>query len=206
MIVHRDLNDLPDFKNAVVTIGSFDGVHQGHQSIIEQVRQIALRYGGESVVITFHPHPRSIVFPKDTSLRLITTTEEKIELFERYHVDHLVIVPFTVEFSQMSADEYIEKFLVEKFHPKCIVIGYDHRFGLSRQGDIHYLRWHCERFGYEVIEIEPRQVDDMTVSSTKIRKALENCEVKVAAHLMGHYFPLSGVVVKGRRGRQAARV
>ena len=199
MIVHRDLNDLPDFKNAVVTIGSFDGVHQGHQSIIEQVRQIALRYGGESVVITFHPHPRSIVFPKDTSLRLITTTEEKIELFERYHVDHLVIVPFTVEFSQMSADEYIEKFLVEKFHPKCIVIGYDHRFGLSRQGDIHYLRWHCERFGYEVIEIEPRQVDDMTVSSTKIRKALENCEVKVAAHLMGHYFPLSGVVVKGQQ-------
>lgn len=199
MRVHRDLNELPDFSNAVITIGSFDGVHQGHQSIIEQVKQIATQYGGESVIITFHPHPRSIVFPKDTSLRLITTTEEKIELFERYQVDHLVIVPFTVEFSQMSADEYIEKFLVEKFHPKCIVIGYDHRFGLSRQGDINYLRWHSERFGYKVLEIEPRQVDDMTVSSTKIRKALESCEIKAAAHLMGHYFPLRGKVVKGQQ-------
>lgn len=199
MRVHRDLNELPDFSNAVITIGSFDGVHQGHQSIIEQVKQIATQHGGESVVITFHPHPRSIVFPKDTSLRLITTTEEKIELFGRYQVDHLVIVPFTVEFSQMSADEYIEKFLVEKFHPKCIVIGYDHRFGLSRQGDINYLRWHSERFGYEVVEIEPRQVDDMTVSSTKIRRALESCEIKAAAQLMGHYFPLRGKVVKGQQ-------
>jgi riboflavin kinase/FMN adenylyltransferase len=199
MRVHRDLNDLPDFKNAVITIGSFDGVHQGHQSIIEQVKQTALRYDGESVVITFHPHPRSIVFPKDTSLHLITSTEEKIALFERYQVDHLVIVPFTIEFSHLSADEYIEKFLVGKFHPKCIVIGYDHRFGLSRQGDLHYLRWHSERFGYEVFEIEPRQVDDMTVSSTKIRKALENREVKAASHLMGHYFPLSGTVVKGQQ-------
>ena len=199
MRVHRDLNALPDFSNAVITIGSFDGVHQGHQSIIEQVKQIASHQKGESVVITFHPHPRSIVFPKDTSLRLITTTEEKINLFERYGVDHLVIVPFSVEFSQLSADEYIEKFLVEKFHPKCIVIGYDHRFGLSRQGDINYLRWHSQRFGYEVIEIEPRQVDDMTVSSTKIRNALENCAVKAAAHLMGHYFPLMGTVVKGQQ-------
>ena len=101
MRVHRDLNELPDFSNAVITIGSFDGVHQGHQSIIEQVKQIASQQKGESVVITFHPHPRSIVFPKDTSLRLITTTEEKIHLFERYQVDHLVVVPFTVEFSQM---------------------------------------------------------------------------------------------------------
>lgn len=203
MRVHRDLNELPDFNNAVITIGSFDGVHQGHQSIIEQVKQIATQHGGESVIITFHPHPRSIVFPKDTSLRLITTTEEKIALFERYQVDHLVIVPFTVEFSQMSADEYIEKFLVEKFHPKCVVIGYDHRFGLSRQGDINYLRWHSQRFGYEVLEIEPRQVDDMTVSSTKIRKALENCDIKTAAHLMGHYYPLRGTVVKGQQiGRQ----
>lgn len=203
MRVHRDLNELPDFSNAVITIGSFDGVHQGHQSIIEQVKQIATQHGGESVIITFHPHPRSIVFPKDTSLRLITTTEEKIALFERYQVDHLVIVPFTVEFSQMSADEYIEKFLVEKFHPRYVVIGYDHRFGLSRQGDINYLRWHSQRFGYEVLEIEPRQVDDMTVSSTKIRKALEHCDIKTAAHLMGHYYPLRGTVVKGQQiGRQ----
>jgi hypothetical protein len=199
MRVHRDLNELPDFKNAVITIGSFDGVHLGHQRIIEQVKQLASQHGGESVIITFHPHPRSIVFPKDTSLRLITTTEEKIALFERYQVDHLVIVPFSVEFSQLSADEYIEKFLVEKFHPKYLVIGYDHRFGLSRQGDIHYLRWHHERFGYEVLEIEPHQVDDITVSSTKIRKALDHCEVKAAAHLMGHYFPLLGTVVKGQQ-------
>ncbi|MCB0581789.1 MAG: adenylyltransferase/cytidyltransferase family protein, partial [Phaeodactylibacter sp.] len=136
MRVFNDLKNLPPFRNAVVTIGSFDGVHLGHQQILKKVNDLANSVDGESIVITFHPHPRLVVYPKDDSMRLITTIEEKVQLMERYNVDNLVVAPFTIEFSQQSADEYIQKFLVEKFHPKYIVIGYDHRFGLNRQGDI----------------------------------------------------------------------
>jgi riboflavin kinase/FMN adenylyltransferase len=199
MKVHRDLRDLPQFNNAVITIGSFDGVHLGHQELIDELKLLAQKHRGESVLITFHPHPRSVVFPSDTSLKLITSIEEKIALIDRYQVDHLVIVPFTVEFSQLSADEYIEKFLVQKFNPRCIVIGYDHHFGLNRQGDISFLRWHSQRFGYEVVEIEQKRVEDMAVSSTKIRRALETAQMREAAKWMGHHFPLSGKVVKGRQ-------
>ncbi|MFQ5448367.1 MAG: bifunctional riboflavin kinase/FAD synthetase, partial [Saprospiraceae bacterium] len=199
MKVHRDLSDLPQFHNAVVTIGSFDGVHMGHQKILKKVKDLALATGGESIVITFHPHPRQIVYPKDTSLKLITTTEEKIELLAKSGIDHLVIVPFTFEFSQISADEYIERFLVTKFHPKYIVIGYDHRFGLNRRGDISYLRWHEATCGYEVREIEKQEIDAAAVSSSKVRQFLINGAVKPAAHLMGHFFSLRGKVVKGQQ-------
>lgn len=199
MGVFYDLTDLPSFRNAVVTIGSFDGVHCGHQKILERVNNLARAVNGESVVITFHPHPRQVIYPQDDSLRLLTTTEEKLYLLEKYGVDNVIVVPFTVEFSQISADEYIEKFLVEKFHPKYIVIGYDHRFGLNRQGDIHFLRWHAEKHDYEVIEIEQQEVDDVAVSSTKIRKALEGSDVKTASQLLGHYYTLNGTVVHGQK-------
>lgn len=199
MNVFRDLNQLPEFKNAVITIGSFDGVHRGHQRIIEKINHLARSIEGESVVITFHPHPRLIVYPKDASLQLLCTTEEKIQLLEKYGVDNVVVVPFTVEFSQLSADEYIEKFLVDKFHPKYIVIGYDHRFGLNRQGDINYLRWYGSSDGYEVLEIARQEVDEIAVSSTKIRNALNNGEVKTAELLLGHPYTLTGKVVHGQK-------
>jgi riboflavin kinase/FMN adenylyltransferase len=199
MKVHRDLSDLPQFRNAVITIGSFDGVHKGHQKILKKVKDLALATSGESIVITFHPHPRQIVYPKDTSLRLITTTEEKIELLAKSGIDHLVIVPFTFEFSQISADEYIQRFLVTKFHPKYIVIGYDHRFGLNRQGGINYLRWHEAACGYQVEEIEKQEIDAAAISSSKVRKYLMKGAVKPASHLMGHFFSLRGKVVKGQQ-------
>lgn len=199
MRVFYQLDDLPAFANAVMTIGSFDGVHCGHQQILARLNRLARRVKGESVVITFHPHPRQVIFPRDKSLRLLTTIEEKIALFERYGVDHVVVVPFTVEFSQQSADEYIQKFLVEKFHPRYIVIGYDHRFGLNRQGDIDYLKWHSKEFGYDVVEIEPQEVDNIAVSSTKIRRALETGDVGGARRLMGHPFMLTGQVVRGQQ-------
>ncbi len=199
MRIFNNLNDLPDFRNAVVTIGSFDGVHSGHQSILKKVNSLARKIDGESIVITFHPHPRQVIFPNDDSLRLITTIDEKVKLFERYGVDNVVVVPFSVEFSQQSADEYIEKFLVEKFHPKYIVIGYDHRFGKNRIGDINYLKWHGTKLGYEVLEIEKQDVEDITVSSTKIRLALEAGLVADAAKLLGHRFTLTGLVEQGQR-------
>ncbi|MBR9920560.1 MAG: bifunctional riboflavin kinase/FAD synthetase [Bacteroidetes bacterium] len=199
MRVFNDLADLPDFKNAVLTIGSFDGVHSGHQKILEQVNQLARTNQGESIVITFHPHPRLVIYPNDKELRLLTTIEEKIQLFRRYGIDNVVVVPFTVEFSQQSADEYIQRFLVDKFHPKHIVIGYDHRFGLNRQGDINYLKWHTKDFGFEVLEIPKQEVEDIAVSSTKVRKAIEQGEVAQAARWLNHHFTLTGNVIKGEQ-------
>ncbi|MCB9293552.1 MAG: bifunctional riboflavin kinase/FAD synthetase [Lewinellaceae bacterium] len=199
MRVFNDLKNLPPFRNAVVTIGSFDGVHLGHQQILKKVNDLANSVDGESIVITFHPHPRLVVYPKDDSMRLITTIEEKVQLMERYNVDNLVVAPFTIEFSQQSADEYIQKFLVEKFHPKYIVIGYDHRFGLNRQGDINYLKWHGPEGGYKVIEIPKHEVDDMGVSSSKIRTSVEKGEVSAAHRLLGHPFLLTGTVVHGNK-------
>ncbi len=199
MKVFNDLNQLPEFRNAVITIGSFDGVHRGHQQILHKINTLARNTGGESIVITFHPHPRLVIYPKDKSLRLLTTIDEKVALLERYGVDNVVVVPFTIEFSQLSADEYIEKFLLEKFHPRYIVIGYDHRFGLNRQGDINFLRWHAERYGYEVVEIAKQEIEDITISSTKIRNALEKCDVNHAGQLLGHSFTITGTVVGGQQ-------
>ena len=199
MRVHRDLDNLPQFRNAAITIGSFDGVHIGHQKIIKKLKNLAVASGGESVIITFHPHPRQIVYPKDNTLRLITTIEEKLVLLKKTGVDHLVIVPFTFEFSQQSADEYIQRFLVAKFQPKHIVIGYDHRFGMNRRGDINYLKWHEKTCGYKVVEIGKKEINDIAVSSTKIRHSLEAGNVKQAAELMSHYFTLTGKVIKGQQ-------
>ena len=199
MNVYYNLNDLPKFKNSVITIGSFDGVHHGHQKIIERVNNLAKDIGGESILITFHPHPRVVIYPKDKSLKLLSSLEEKIALFEKYQLDNVVVVPFTVEFSQQSADEYIQKFLVEKFNPKFIVIGYDHRFGLNRQGDVNFLKFHGEQFDYKVVEIPQQEVADITVSSTKIRKALETGQVKAASELLNHNYSITGKVMHGLR-------
>lgn len=199
MMVHHDLNNLPAFQNAVITIGSFDGLHQGHQKIIEQVRQLAQKAGGESVLITFHPHPRQVIYPQDNSLRLLTTIEEKTELLAALELDHLVIVPFSRDFAGQSADEYIIRFLVEKFHPRYIVIGYDHRFGLNRQGDIDFLRRYEATYGYEVQEIPRQDIDNLGISSTKIRAALQSGAIDQANRLLGYAYQLRGKVVRGQQ-------
>ena len=135
MKVHRDIEQLPTFNNAVVTIGTFDGVHLGHQKIISQLRSEAARVGGETVIITFHPHPRQVVPGKQDAVRLITTIDEKIELLSEKGIDHLVIVPFTRHFSEMEPREYVEQFLKNKCRPMVVLIGYDHKFGRQRKGD-----------------------------------------------------------------------
>ncbi len=199
MRVFYQLEDLPQFKRAVLTIGSFDGVHSGHQQLLARINRLARQSGGESIVITFHPHPRQVIYPKDDSLKLLSTIEEKVALFERYEVDNVVVVPFTVAFSQLSADEYIQRFLVDKFHPATIVIGYDHKFGLNRQGDIDYLKWHSKGAGFNVVEIEQKEVDDIAVSSTKIRNALLSGKVKEAGRWLNHQYTLTGKVVHGQQ-------
>jgi len=196
MRIHRDINRLPNFRQAVVTIGSFDGVHLGHRKIIEKMKRLANAVGGESVLITFYPHPRQVVFPADP-FEMLSTPEEKEWLLARTGIDHLVIVPFTIAFSQLSADDYIENFLVKWFRPTFIVIGHDHRFGLSRMGDVRFLKWHGSKFGYHVVELEKQVTDQVTVSSTKIRKALRGGDVRQAYRLGGDPYLLTGKVVHG---------
>ena len=199
MRVYKDLTTLPEFTKAIITIGSFDGVHTGHQHIISRLNDLSQESGGESVVITFNPHPRSVVYPKDKSLKLLSSLEERIELFETYGIDHLVIVPFTIEFSQISPQEYIQDFLVKQFDPSCIVIGYDHRFGLNRAGDIDLLRMYQDELGYKIIEIPKQEIKEITISSTKIRNALLEGDLEMANLLLNHSYRLSGTVVKGKQ-------
>jgi riboflavin kinase/FMN adenylyltransferase len=199
MNIFRGLSALPEFKHAVITIGSFDGVHVGHQKILKRIQQLAEDIEGTDVVITFHPHPREIVYPKDKELQIITTLDEKLEYFRRWGVSNVVIVPFTIEFSHLTAQEYIERFLVERFHPKYIVIGYDHKFGANRQGDVHLLKLFGRDLDFEVIEIPEEEVKDLTVSSTRIRNALAENNIDLTNSLLGHPYMIKGKVVTGNR-------
>ncbi|MCS6819270.1 MAG: bifunctional riboflavin kinase/FAD synthetase [Chitinophagales bacterium] len=197
MRVFRSLSHLPSFKNAVITIGTFDGVHQGHQQIIKRINTLAQEYEGESIIVTFDPHPRLVINPADSSLKLLNTLDEKIFLLKKYGVHNVVITPFSRSFSEQSAEDYIEFFLVRNFRPKFIVIGYDHRFGKNRSGDIQLLKNLRYRFGYEVEEIPKATLDAITISSTKIRHALAEGNIKIANELLGHYYSLEGIVTKG---------
>jgi len=199
MNIYRNLNDLPAFKNAVLTIGSFDGVHLGHQSILQRLTQIAQEIDGESIVISFFPHPRNIVFPKSNDLKLLNTIEEKINLLEKAGVDHLVLIPFSVEFSQLQPREYVEKILIAKFKPAYIVIGYDHKFGLNRSGDIHLLMSYAGQGYFKVIEISEFEMEEIVISSTKIRKSLEAGEIEVANGYLGYPYKITGKVVEGNK-------
>lgn len=201
MKVHRDINNLPAFKNAAVTIGTFDGVHNGHLQIIHQLKKEALFNNGESVIITFHPHPRIVLNQNKIlpPIQLLTTTSEKIELLEKEKIDHLVIVPFTLEFSNQTAEEYISDFLVKKFMPKTIIIGYDHRFGNNRKGDYQLLEKYQEKFHYKVKEIPEHVLNHIRISSTKIRSSLQNGHLKTARECLGYDYFFEGIVVDGNK-------
>ncbi len=209
MQVHRDINNLPSFKNSVITIGTFDGVHTGHLQIINQLKKEATEINGESVIITFHPHPRMIVNTKSNSqnqyeeIKLLNTLQEKIELLEDNNIDHLVIVPFTFEFSEQTAEEYIRDFLVAKFHPHTIIIGYDHHFGKNRGGDYKLLEADQATYNYTVKEIPEHILHHVKISSTKIRHSLAEGDVETANEALGYPYFFEGKVVEGDKlGRQ----
>lgn len=197
MNIYKGIDKLPTFKNTVITIGSFDGVHRGHQKLIGQINDLAREIEGESLIITFDPHPRKIIFPKDKSLKLITSLDEKLALFEKYGVDNVVVVPFSIEFSQQSPQEYVEAFLLELFNPKYLVIGYDHHFGLNRQGDIHFLKKYETTHNLEVVEVQKEELEEIAISSTKIRNALNEGNVLEANRFLAHTYALDGKVVRG---------
>ena len=196
MKVHYDINNLPPFKNAVITIGTFDGVHNGHQKIIDALLAEAGKVDGESIIITFHPHPRKIVQPNE-SLHLINTLQEKIEILEQKKIDHLVVVPFTDEFSELTAEQYIEQFLIARFHPRSIIIGYDHHFGKGRKGNIYLLEKEQEKYNYHLVEIPKHLLNEISISSTKIRNAIRESDITTANKLLGYSFFFEGKVVEG---------
>lgn len=182
----------------MLTIGSFDGVHLGHQKLLKRIRRVADRIDGESILITFHPHPRTVV-RSEVGIQLLSDLEEKIELIEAQELDHLVVVPFTRSFSAQSPTEYVENFLYCTFQPHTIVIGYNHRFGKNRAGDMSFLRSKAVELGFEVEQISKQEVEDLSVSSTKIRKALTAGEIATATALLGRPYRLSGIVERGQQ-------
>ena len=198
MQVHFQLEHLPKFKKPVLTIGTFDGVHSGHLAILDELKRAAEENDGETVVITFHPHPRRILNNADAPA-LLTSLNERIDRFQQLGIDHLVVVPFDPAFAEMTATEYIEKFLVDLFQPCVIIIGNDHRFGKDRSGDFSMLHEFGGRFGYAVKEIPEKLLNESRVSSTNIRHALLNGDVKLANELLTYNYQLIGKVVVGDR-------
>ena len=197
MQVHTDLTKLPTFNKAVITIGTFDGVHTGHLKILEQLKHEAERIGGESVIITFDPHPRMILPGRADDIKLLNTLKEKIKLLQTKSIDHLVVVPFTELFSQQSAEQYIKDFIVNLFHPHTIIIGYDHHFGRGRKGNYLLLELYQEEYNYRVNEIPEHVINKVTISSTRIREALLSSDIKTANKFLGYSYSFEGTVVSG---------
>ncbi|MCW3103634.1 MAG: riboflavin kinase/FMN adenylyltransferase [Bacteroidetes bacterium] len=199
MKVYTDIIDFKNVKNPVVTTGTFDGVHLGHQKIISRLKEAAREEDGETVLLTFYPHPRMVLFPDDNDLKLINTQQEKIELLEQYGIDHLIIYPFTKEFSRLTSVEFVRNILVNSIKTRRLVIGYNHHFGRNREGSFEHLKEYGPLYGFEVEEIPAKDIDSIEVSSTKIRNALLSGDVKTAASYLGHEFSLTGRVVDGKK-------
>jgi len=201
--IHKDINHIKDIKRPILTVGTYDGVHIGHQSIIERVNAIAKEQDGESVLLTFHPHPRMVLFPDDDSLKLINTIDEKMQLLEKFGLDHVIVIPFEKEFSRMSPVKYVRDILVNKIGIHTIVIGYDHHFGRNRQGNLSLLKELAPLYEFKVEEIPAQDIDEITVSSTKVRNALLEGQIRVANEFLAHKFTLTGNVVSGKKvGRE----
>lgn len=197
MRIIEDLSDFPSNIQTVVTSGTFDGVHQGHHKILQQVVEMAKSSERKSVLLTYWPHPRFVLHQNDESLKLLTTFDEKAELIKSAGIDYLVRIPFTEEFSQLEADEFVRKILIDHLNTTSFVIGYDHHFGKNRSGNFEYLQQNATEFGFEVVEIPRQDIDDVGVSSTKIREALKEGRVDDAANLLGRPYSLRGQVVEG---------
>jgi riboflavin kinase/FMN adenylyltransferase len=199
MRIFEGLENVGQIKNPVVTIGTFDGVHIGHQKIIQQLILEAKKIEGESVLITFHPHPRLVLFPDNHNLQLLQTQTEKLQTLAENGLENVIILPFSKEFSQLSALDFVQTVLYKCLQAKKIIIGYDHQFGNDRKGNIDFLITHARDFNYEVIEIPAEEINEVNVSSTKIRTALQDGSVEIANAYLNKPFELTGTVVKGKQ-------
>ena len=199
MRIHHQHLQEPFPVNPVVTVGTFDGVHLGHQTILSRLRETAQRLKGETVVITFDPHPRAVLRPDDDSLHILQTVTEKAERLDALGIDHLLILQFTKEFSALSYNEFVEQVLVKTVGTRHLIVGYDHQFGRNREGSFANLRQMGSLFNFNVEEIPAHEIDEVTISSTRIRKALLSGEVSHAASYLGYPYSLSANVVEGNQ-------
>lgn len=199
MQIFRSFEEAGCVRNAVVTTGTFDGVHLGHRAIINRLNRIATEVQGESVLITFHPHPRKVLYPESEgrNLRMILTQEEKIEHLRETGLQNLLIIPFTIDFSQISSYTFVTKYLLGKLHAKVIVVGYNHHFGHNREGNYNYLYELSKKLGFAVEEIPMQEIQNESVSSTKIRKALQEGNIQRANAALDHLFCISGIAQEG---------
>ena len=199
MKIYKSIQDIPKINKPIVTIGTFDGVHLGHRKIINRLQRVKQETGGETFIFTFDPHPRQVLFPEQTDLKLLTLTNEKLELLEKAGVDHVLVYPFTKAFSKQSAHSYIKDILVDAIGVKQLIIGYDHHFGNNREGNITTLKKYACEYDFVVEEIPVHEIDDSNVSSSKIRKALEDGDLKTANAYLGYNYFVTGIVVDGKK-------
>lgn len=197
MKVYRSVDEIPSIKNPVVTLGTYDGVHLGHQEIISFLKKNAKRTGGETVLFTFHPHPRMVLYPEDHGMKLIQSIDERIEKLERFGIDHLILFPFTEEFSRLSATEFVRDILVNKLNVSMMTIGYNHHFGRNREGNLELLKELGIVYDFKVEEIPAFRTGDISISSTKIRKAIQCGDLQTAKLYLGESFSFKGKVVRG---------
>jgi riboflavin kinase/FMN adenylyltransferase len=199
MRIFDSLEQLPEFKPTVFTQGTFDGVHLGHQKILQQVREETEKINGESLLLTFWPHPRLLLFPEDNDLKLLQTLEEKLSVIESCGIDNVVVVPFTKAFSNILPEDYIHHFLVKELNIHTAIVGYDHRFGRNREGDISLLKLNAEKYNYSVLEILAEDIEHITISSSKIRQALLTGDIRTANRYLGRPYSFTGKVVHGKK-------
>ena len=199
MVICKNLNTIPHLDKSVLTIGSFDGMHRGHMEIIKNVKLKAGRKNIPSVVITFDPHPKSILQSNvQKGWSILTNTDKKLELLEQSGIDYVLLVPFDLEFAKITAKDFMDSFIMEYFKPEDIVIGYDHHFGNKREGDAEFLKQQSEKYNFNMHVIGPLTIDDISVSSTQIREHIQNCDIKAANNYLGWEYEISGIVVKGK--------
>ncbi len=199
MKIYQCIHDFEAVAHPIVTIGTFDGVHLGHQAIFSRMKEEAKKTGGETIVITFSPHPRLVLYQNSVNLKFINTREKKIERLEKIGIDHLIIIPFTKEFARNSSEQFVTDYVVKYVHPARIIIGYDHHFGKNREGNIRLLERLKLKLGYEVEEVPPFFVDGAPVNSTRIRDLLHDGNVKEANRMLGYEYAITGKVVRGQR-------
>ncbi len=197
MKVHHSIQNFKEKKHSsILTIGTFDGVHIGHQKIIERLNQIKDHPKDKSMILTFYPHPRRVLH-HGNEIKMLNTFDEKIQLLDKFDLDHLVVEPFTAEFSRLSALGFVRDILVNQLYIKKLVIGYDHHFGKNREGNFEQLKEYGELYGFEVEEIPAQEIENVSVSSTKIRDAIEKGEIEKANKYLGYHYLLTGDIVKG---------
>jgi riboflavin kinase/FMN adenylyltransferase len=192
----NNINEFNCRKSTIITIGTFDGVHLGHQKILKKLNVEAENNGLESSVLTFFPHPRTVLNP-NSSLKLINTIEERISLFKKSKIDNLIVHPFTKEFSELDSEDYVKNILVDQLKAKIVLIGYDHKFGKNRTADINNLKEYGIKYNFEVIEIKAKEINDIAISSTKIRNSIEEGDIQLTNSYLGYEFSFFGKVVKG---------